>query len=172
MPCRWAGISRFAQACICLHSMPLWTFAEPFMRKTTAKLHESCSAAILSDEDMVYVARARAAHNCVDLQVCGHLPAHRTAMECVLLSGLKELISKHYWRGQRSYSALSKLLSIGLHPIAVPLRDHSNTIIAAINVSTQTSRQTLVDMEAEILTIFRDMEQRIGDFSSCSSQAA
>src|SRR5690606_15085313 len=35
----------------------LWTYAEPFMRAVSHKLNESCSAAILADEDVVYVAR-------------------------------------------------------------------------------------------------------------------
>mgnify|MGYP001338030110 CR=1 FL=1 len=35
----------------------LWTFAEPFMREVSQALNESCSAAVLSDLDVVYVAR-------------------------------------------------------------------------------------------------------------------
>src|SRR5689334_10731167 len=40
-----------------LDGSSLWTFAEPHMRKVAAALNESCSAAVLSDSDVVYVAR-------------------------------------------------------------------------------------------------------------------
>ncbi|PWK65360.1 IclR family transcriptional regulator C-terminal domain-containing protein [Aminobacter sp. AP02] len=179
-----------AQARIWLHGVPLWTFAEPFMRKTAAKLHESCSAAILSGEDMVYVARVPGPRIiAVDLQVGAHLPAHCTAMGRVLLSGLKQgEIETFLTRAtitQRTpktttdrtllaaiiakvraddFAIVDEELEIGLRSIAVPLRDRSNAIIAAINVSTQTSRHSPADMETEILPILRQMAQRISDF--------
>ena len=38
-----------------LQGASLWGHAEPFMRKVAAELNESCSAAVLSGEDVVYV---------------------------------------------------------------------------------------------------------------------
>src|SRR5689334_5619591 len=35
----------------------LWTFAAPVMREVAAKFDEACNAAVLSGEDVVYVAR-------------------------------------------------------------------------------------------------------------------
>lgn len=179
-----------AQARIWLHGVPLWTFAEPFMRETAAKLHESCSAAILSGEDMVYVARVPGPRIiAVDLQVGAHLPAHCTAMGRVLLSGLgesdletflaratitqrtpKTTVDRTRLSGiiaqvrNDDFAIVDEELEIGLRSIAVPLRDRSNAIIAAINVSTQTQRHTPADMEAEILPMLRQMAQRISDF--------
>ena len=40
-----------------LSGSSLWTFAEPYMRAVSQALNESCSAAVLADTDVVYVAR-------------------------------------------------------------------------------------------------------------------
>ncbi|WP_378944265.1 IclR family transcriptional regulator C-terminal domain-containing protein [Mesorhizobium sp. ANAO-SY3R2] len=178
------------QARIWLHGVPLWTFAEPFMRETAARLHESCSAATLSGEDMVYVARVPGPRIIgVDLQVGAHLPAHCTAMGRVLLSGLgdkefeaflararieprtpktttdrkrlAEIVAKVRADG---YAIVDEELEIGLRSIAVPLRDRSGAIVAAINVSTQSARHTPAEMEAEILPILQQTAARISDF--------
>ena len=179
-----------AQARIWLHGVPLWTFAEPFMKDTAANLHESCSAAILSGEDMVYVARVPGPRIiAVDLQVGAHLPAFCTAMGRVLLSGLstpdleaflaratfrqrtpktvtdaaklKEIIDGVRGSG---YAVVDEELEIGLRSIAVPLRDRSGAVVAAINVSTQSSRHSPAEMEAEILPILKETAARISDF--------
>ncbi|MGF7007218.1 IclR family transcriptional regulator domain-containing protein [Aminobacter sp. BE322] len=179
-----------AQARIWLHGVPLWTFAEPFMKETAAKLHESCSAAILSGEDMVYVARVPGPRIiAVDLQVGAHLPAFCTAMGRVLLSGLSEpdlgaflaraalerrtpktvtdvaklseIIASVRTNG---YALVDEELEIGLRSIAVPLRDRSGAIVAAVNVSTQSTRHTPTEMEAEILPILKQTAARISDF--------
>lgn len=178
------------QARIWLHGVPLWTFAEPFMRDTAAKLHESCSAATLSGEDMVYVARVPGPRIiAVDLQVGAHLPAHCTAMGRVLLSGLPEQDLDAFMAcaaiGQRTpktvtdrtklvdivngvratgFAVVDEELEIGLRSIAVPLRDRTGTIVAAINVSTQSTRHSPAQMETEILPILRQTAERINDF--------
>ena len=40
-----------------LTGVPLWEFALPHMRAVAEALNESCSAAVLADTDVVYVAR-------------------------------------------------------------------------------------------------------------------
>src|SRR5690606_24248686 len=39
-----------------LNGVSLWDFAMPFMREVSKAMNESCSAAILADTDVVYVA--------------------------------------------------------------------------------------------------------------------
>lgn len=179
-----------AQARIWLHGVPLWTFAEPYMRDTAAKLHESCSAATLSGEDMVYVARVPGPRIiAVDLQVGAHLPAHCTAMGRVLLSGLADADLEAFLGRARivqrtpktvtdraalldivrnvrasGYAIVDEELEVGLRSIAVPLRDRTGAIVAAINVSTQSTRHSPQEMEAEILPILRQTAERISDF--------
>ena len=59
----------------------LWSFAEPIMREISELLGESCSAAVLSGHDVVYVARVAGARLVsVGLHVGTRLPAHCTSM--------------------------------------------------------------------------------------------
>ena len=155
----------------------LWSYAEPFLRKAAAELNESCSAAVLSGEDVVYVARVPGRHILsVALHVGTRLPAWCTSMGRVLLSGLPMpelqeflavaaiepktpksivdreklaiLISKAATDG---YAIVDEELELGLRSIAVPIRDASRKIVAAINISTQSSRFTPAEMRREIL---------------------
>ena len=84
----------------------LWTFAEPFMREVSGRLNESCSAAVLADQDVVYVARVGSTRILsVALNVGTRLPAWCTSMGRVLAAGLpdRELetflpLNKSPWR--------------------------------------------------------------------------
>ena len=69
-----------------LDGTSLWTYAEPHMRVVAAELKESCSAAVLSDADVVYVARVAGERiMSVALHVGTRLPAYCTSMGRVLL---------------------------------------------------------------------------------------
>jgi IclR family transcriptional regulator, pca regulon regulatory protein len=173
-----------------LSGSSLWTFAEPFMRAVSQRLNESCSAAILADEEVVYVARVAGRRIVsVALYVGTRLPAYCTSMGRVLLSGLSakeldgflaraairantpktvtartrlaELIAE---AGARGYAVVDEELEIGLRSIAVPVRDRSGRIVAAINVSTQSARFSVAEMEREILPHLKEAAARIEDF--------
>jgi IclR family pca regulon transcriptional regulator len=160
-----------------LQGTPLWTFAEPFMRALSAAFNESCSAAILAGEDVVYVARAPSrAILSVTLNVGTRLPAYCTSMGKILLSGLDERqltaflekanltpnTPKTITDPTRLREAIEKIrldgfaladeeLELGLRSIAVPIHDGSGRIVAALNVSTQTARMSVAEMKREIL---------------------
>jgi IclR family pca regulon transcriptional regulator len=162
-----------------LDGTSLWTFAEPHMRKVAAVLKESCSAAVLSDQDVVYVARVPGERiMSVALHVGTRLPAYCTSMGRVLLSGLPEqelrqfldsadirkLTEKTVTDRQElfdiirrvaddRYALVDEELEIGLRSIAAPIRDRSGKIVAAVNVSTQPSRFTVPAMKREILPL-------------------
>src|SRR5690606_17205843 len=64
-----------------LDSAAHWSHAEPILRSISATLGESCSAAVLEGEDVVYVARAAGRRILsVSLNVGTHLPAYCTSM--------------------------------------------------------------------------------------------
>ncbi|MDH6232101.1 IclR family pca regulon transcriptional regulator [Mesorhizobium soli] len=173
-----------------LQGTSLWAFAEPFMRQTAAALQESCSATILSGEDVVYVARAAGPRIVsLELHVGSHLPAYCTAMGRVLLSGLKpeevaaflsriapdpktektltepKRIADAVTKARRDgYAIVDEELEIGLRSIAVPLRDRSGAIVAAINVSTQSARHSVAEMERDFLPLLKQTSARIEDF--------
>ncbi|WP_019172532.1 IclR family transcriptional regulator domain-containing protein [Pseudaminobacter salicylatoxidans] len=173
-----------------LQGTSLWGFAEPFMRHTAAALQESCSATILSGDDVVYVARVTGPRIVnLELHVGSHLPAYCTAMGRVLLSGLEpsevdaflarnallpktdktltdpKRIAEAVATVQRDgYALVDEELEIGLRSIAVPLRDRSGAIVAAINVSTQSARHSVAEMERDFLPLLTQTAARIEDF--------
>ncbi|MBX9465776.1 MAG: helix-turn-helix domain-containing protein [Aquamicrobium sp.] len=173
-----------------LSGSSLWTFAEPYMRTVSQTLNESCSAAILVDEDVVYVARVAGRRIVsVGLHVGTRLPAHCTSMGRILLSGLSpteldaflgkaairantpktvtdraELARLIRQAGEDGYAAIDEELEIGLRSIAVPIRDRSGRVVAAINVSTQSARTLMEEMEGTFLTHLREAAARIEDF--------
>jgi|SRR5690606_16911989 IclR family pca regulon transcriptional regulator len=168
----------------------LWSFAEPFMRALSQRLNESCSAAILADEDVVYVARVAGRRILsVALHVGTRLPALSTAMGRMLLSGLPEAELKAFLAkakihvhtpktitdraelerviveaGKRGYCTMDEELELGLRSIAVPIRNRESDIVAAINVSTQSVRFTVPEMEEKILPHLRETASVIENY--------
>ena len=175
-----------------LQGAPLWTHAEPFMRAVASELNESCSAAVLSGEDVVYVARVPGRRILsVALTVGTRLPAWCTSMGRVLLSDLsptdlkrfldsatierrtpKSIINRQELAvriGEASrdgFAIVDEELEIGLRSIAVPVRDRKGLIIAAINVSTQSARFSSDDMRREILPKLTEAARKIEAFVS------
>ncbi|RWM28953.1 IclR family transcriptional regulator C-terminal domain-containing protein [Mesorhizobium sp.] len=168
----------------------LWTFAMPIMREVAGRFDEACNAAVLSGEDVVYVARIPGRRILsVALDIGTSLPAYCTSMGRVLLSGLavEELkaflgeatIERRTPKTITSRAALGKAidkaradgfavvdeeLELGLRSIAVPVKDRAGRTVAAINVSTQSARFSVEAMEREILPVLRNAKQRVEEF--------
>jgi len=165
----------------------LWSFATPFMREVSAALNESCSAAVLADLDVVYVARVGSTRILsVALHVGTRLPAWCTSMGRVLAAGLPDEAIDDFARRSRpsaltpksitdpvrlaaavrtarsdGHALVDEELEIGLRSIAVPVRDRSGQTVAAINVSTQAARHTADDMRRDMLPVLRRAADRI-----------
>lgn len=173
-----------------LQGTSLWAFAEPFMRRTATELQESCSAAVLAGEEVVYVARVQGPSLVsLDLHVGARLPAHCTAMGRVLLSAmdageldvfltatqilprtdktvtepklLAEIVAKVR---KDDYAIVDEELEIGLRSLAVPLRDRSGRVVAALNASTQSARHSAIEIERRFLPLLKETAARIEDF--------
>ena len=168
----------------------LWALAEPSMREVSARLGESCSAAVLSGEEVVYVARVPGRRIVsVALDVGTRLPVHCTSMGRVLLSGLTvEALDEFLARAtvvQRTpktvtdramiatavrqaavdgFAAVDEELELGLRSIAVPIRDRAGQVLAAINVSTQSARFSVAEMRRDILPHLLAAQHAIEDF--------
>lgn len=173
-----------------LDGSSLWGFAEQHMRAIAATLKESCSAAVLADEDVVYVARVPGERIMrVALNVGTRLPAYCTSMGRVLLSGLDEeelqrflararisartektvtdrdmLFAEIRQAAAEGYAAVDEELEIGLRSIAVPIRDRSGKTVAAVNVSTQSARYSVAAMKREILPLLKHAAGEIEAF--------
>ncbi len=55
-------------------------------------------------------------------------------------------------------------LELGLRSIAVPVRDRQGAVVAAINVSTQSARFSVAEMERTILPPLKRAAEKIEDF--------
>jgi IclR family pca regulon transcriptional regulator len=155
--------------------------AAPLMRQLSEQFHESCSAATLEGTDIVYVARVPARRiMSVTLAVGTRLPAFHTSLGRIQLGFLDDA---ELWRRLRSlrveaftpstitdiqalyervqedraqgFSIVDEELERGLRSIAVPVLDRGGQAIAALNVSTHSTRTTRNEMRERFLPSLR-----------------
>jgi IclR family pca regulon transcriptional regulator len=151
--------------------------ALPLMRELSERLGESCSAAILQGNDIVYVARVPARRiMSAALSVGSRLPALHTALGRIMFGYLDEaeiwrrLMSQRIEaytpqtitdlqalfdriradRAQR-FSIVDEELERGLRALAVPVLDRGGQAVGAINLSTHSTRTTRNEMREQFL---------------------
>ncbi len=165
-----------------LASTPLAVVAQPHLDAVSHALQESCSAAILDGDDIVYICRSDETRVlAISLLVGTRLPAYCTAMGQVLLAQLPPDALEAYLQRVRlvertgrtitstarlrtalgrvheqDYALLDQELALGLRSIAVPVRDRSGRPVAAINVGAHASRATLERMRGAFLPRLRE----------------
>ena len=162
-----------------LASTPLAVAAQPYLDEVSRSVRESCSAAILDGDDIVYICRsAETRIMSISLLVGTRLPAYCTSMGQMLLAHLSGDALDDYLgrvrlveRTDRTITSVSKLrkvlaqvreagfamldqeLEVGLRSIAVPVRDGRGAVVAAINVGTHSSRVSLEEMQTRFLPL-------------------
>nr|WP_246501065.1 IclR family transcriptional regulator C-terminal domain-containing protein [Azospirillum rugosum] len=160
-----------------LSSAPLATILDPLIEQVSGTLQESSSAAVLDEDEVVYIARAATKRiMSVGLNVGSRLPAYCTSMGRVLLAHLPETELDAYFARvelkaftertitnpdvlrrefervrERGFALVDQELELGLRSVAVPVRTASGSVVAAINASTQAARVTCPEMEARFL---------------------
>lgn len=171
-----------------LSSTPLAVLAQPYLDDVSRVLRESCSAAVLDGDDIVYVCRsAETRIMSISLLVGTRLPAYCTAMGQVLLAQLAPAALEDYLarvalvaRTDRTVTSVGELrkaldtvraqgfalldqeLEVGLRAIAVPLRDGRGAVVAAINVGTHASRVSLETMREQFLPLLTRCAATLG----------
>jgi len=170
-----------------LSSTPLWSHAEPIMEALVDKVHESCSASVLDDTEIVYVLRLPT-HKImtITLSVGSRLPAWCTSMGRVLLAGLddaqvdatlrrskiealtpKTLTSRAKLLDAvrevraKGWSLVNQELEEGLVSLSAPIRDRLGHVIAALNVSGQVNRTPAPHMVRHFLPRLREAADQI-----------
>ena len=157
------------------------------MRQLSEQFHESCSLAILQGAEIVYVARIPASRiMSVALAVGTRLPAFHTALGRIQLGYLDDA---ELWRRLRSlrieaytpstivdiqalfdrvredreqqFAIVDEELERGLRAIAVPILDRSGQAVAALNLSTHTTRTTRNEMRERFLPNLRAVAEQI-----------
>ena len=172
-----------------LSSTPLATAAQPLLDRVSDVLHESCSIALLEGDEILYVARSSTNRRImsVDLGIGTRLPAYCTSMGRVLLAhmaapeldaylGRVKMIQytprtlataeklRRELEGVRrtDHAIVDQELEIGLRSIAVPVRDRTGRVVAAMNIGTQASRVSLAELEKSFLRELQSAARELG----------
>jgi IclR family pca regulon transcriptional regulator len=175
-----------------LSSSSLVALAKPTLQRITEELDESSSICVLDGDEVLCLAGAvRKRLMSVGLSTGGRLPAYCTALGRVLLAGLPEkefmayververraltrktIVSREEFidevRRVRSvgYSVIDEELELGLRAIAVPVVSSHGAVVAALSIGTQSSRNSVREMQARFLPVLKDNARLIGQFSS------
>jgi IclR family transcriptional regulator, pca regulon regulatory protein len=160
-----------------LSSLSLPEVAEPHLEALVGEVNESSSVSVLDGHDVVYVARVPASRiMTVSISVGTRFPAYATSMGRVLLAGLPEpdlaaylsevrlerltartVASVAALRGEvarvrsQGWALVNQELEEGLRALAVPIRDRTGKVVAALNVSAHASRTSLEAMRRDLL---------------------
>lgn len=160
-----------------LSSMGILDVAQPVMNDLARTLNESVFCAVLTGEDVTYIARARSERYVnVSVAVGGRAPAHAVSTGRVLLAAepddalsryldrvklqpftVHTMTSKTKLRAEiervarEGYSIVDQELEIGLGSISVPVRSAEGRVMAALNVCCPTARMTRDGMLGQIL---------------------
>ncbi|KOV97527.1 IclR family transcriptional regulator [Streptomyces sp. NRRL B-1140] len=126
--------------------------AQPHLADLTSRIHESTSLAVLSDsgEEIQCTARVATARvMSVNIAVGTRLPAYATALGRVLLADAPagtapDTADEGALASVRSqgYALVDEELEEGLRSLAVPIRDRSGRVVAALNTAMHASRHT------------------------------
>ncbi|WP_043618952.1 IclR family transcriptional regulator domain-containing protein [Nonomuraea candida] len=162
------------------------TFGEvvqPHLADLVARVRESASVAVLSGDDVVYVARVQTVSiMSINLTVGTRLPAYATSMGRVLLAelpderlativprrlsprtvtsaaGLRALLRQAAADG---YALVDQELEEGVRSIAVPIRDRAGRTVAAVNVATHAGRAGNDVLVRDVLPALREAAARM-----------
>ena len=161
--------------------------ASPLMRQLGEEFHESCSAAILEGAEIVYVARFPARRiMSVTLAVGTRLPAFHTSLGRVQLgflddgelwcrlrssrieaytpstiTDLQALYERVREDRAQGFSIVDEELERGLRSIAVPVVDRGGQVVAALNLSTHSTRTTRNELRERFLPNLRAIAAQI-----------
>jgi IclR family transcriptional regulator, pca regulon regulatory protein len=170
-----------------LSSLSLPEVAEPHLEDLVGEVHESSSVSVLDGPDVVYVARVPFSRiMTVSISVGTRFPAYATSMGRVLLAGMPESSLGEYLESVRlvrltartvpsvpalrvelarvraqGWALVDQELEEGLRALAVPIRDRSGKVVAALNVSAHAGRTSLEAMRRDLLPPLRQTATRI-----------
>jgi IclR family pca regulon transcriptional regulator len=165
--------------------------ALPLMRELSERLGESCTAAILQGNDIVYVGRVPARRiMSAALSVGSRLPALHTALGRIMFGYLDDA---EIWRRLKSqrieaytpqtitdlqalfdrirsdraqrFSIVDEELERGLRALAVPVLDRSGQAVGAINLSTHSTRTTRNEMREHFLPELNRIAEQISSMT-------
>jgi IclR family transcriptional regulator, pca regulon regulatory protein len=170
-----------------LSSFSVAQIAQPHLEDLAEELHESCSVSVLDGDDIVYVARASANRiMTIALTVGTRLPPYPTSMGRVLLASLPPaeldaLLQRTTMRkltertvtdetelrkildrvAAQGWATVDQELEAGVRSVAVPIRDSSGRVVAAINASAHAARVPMRTLDKQFLPRLLDAARQI-----------
>jgi len=170
-----------------LSGQALPDIVEHYVVEVAEQTGESCSVCVLDGTEVVYIARASTKKiMSVNLSIGTRLPAWATATGRVLLGDLsalaldealarseitalavnsitdqEALVAAIRKAKEDGYSYVTQELEFGLTAIAVPLRDKSGRVVAAMNVAGHVHRNTRAQMLDHNLPILRRVADEV-----------
>ncbi|HEX6196083.1 MAG TPA: IclR family transcriptional regulator C-terminal domain-containing protein [Jiangellaceae bacterium] len=168
-------------------SLSLPELALPTMERLVEQVHESCSMAVLDDDEIVYVARVPTKRiMSVAISVGTRFPAYATSMGRVLLAHQEQRWLDDYLGGLKmepitprtvrtrdelveilddvrrdGYCLVDEELEEGLRALAAPILGAQRRVVAAINVSAHISRGSTEAIRKELLPPLLETAQTI-----------
>ena len=164
---------------------------QPTLQRLSQLTGLSCSTAVLDGHEMVIVARSSAPQQTISrlaygLHLGSRLPVHATSTGRIMLSSMEDA-ELHQWLAQASLPRLTaytvtsaqQLMSllymvrqqdfayareeheIGVHALAVPLRDLHGRTVAALNAVGSPSGHTQDYLEREVLPLLQDAAREL-----------
>ncbi|MHB2166095.1 IclR family transcriptional regulator domain-containing protein [Alsobacter sp. R-9] len=160
-----------------LSSGSLPSRVQSWLERIAETIQESCSAAVLDGNDVVYIARASTRRiMSIGLGVGSRLPAYCTSLGRVLIAGQPDAWLDHYLATEQrtaftaktltteaeiraavakaredGFAVVDEELEVGLRSAAVPVLDRGGRVRCAINVGVQTQRVSLEHLKSNIL---------------------
>jgi IclR family pca regulon transcriptional regulator len=160
-----------------LSALSLPEVAQPHMEALVSEVNESSSVAVLDDLEVVYVARVPTQRIMTIIIAVGtRFPAYATSMGRVLLAGLgPEALEERLGRveiepltamtvcnraalrerieeiREAGWATVDQELEEGVRSAAVPIRDTSGRVIAALNMSVHATRMTMPALRREVV---------------------
>ncbi|WP_342799527.1 IclR family transcriptional regulator domain-containing protein [Quadrisphaera granulorum] len=169
-------------------SHALVAVAQPHLLALAEQTGESASLAVLDSGEVAYVARVPVRRiMSINVQVGTRVPAHATSMGRVLLAWapagvVDEVLTRHPPRAltartttdpvalrnllhevrAQGFAVVSGELESGLLSAAVPVRDRSGTVVAALASSTSTGRASEQVLRRDTVPLLLEAADRIG----------
>ncbi len=170
-----------------LYTLPFWRQSQMVLEELGTRMKQSCAVSVLDESDIVYIQRFHTKRILAFSPSIGsRLPAHSVSMGKVLLSSLsdaqldayldaielKKLTSHTLTDKTQLKAAIAKSREQGyswsdaeydesICGLAVPIRNHDGTVIAAINVSLISGEFSEEQAKAEFLPLLKLAASRL-----------
>lgn len=170
-----------------LSSQPVWTLTRPIIEGVFETTGETTSLSVLDDGMIVYLIRIVAPRLLHDkLAIGSRLVAYPASMGRVLLGGLPDaeldayldhtelraltpftVVDRARVRAlieqarESGYAVNDQEMELGLRSIAVPIKDSTGHVVAALNIGCSTARTSYAEMERNFLPVLRGAAEQI-----------